>query len=474
MRSQADLDENDESRALQAMGRGHTAARSARRGLIEASAAARPYHRRATSVASIAKSSNTAADAESPESPDTVIRLRGWGSERVHALPPPTQNAWVIGTSSVCTLRLNDPEVAPEHVLLTHEDGQWWFQALGIANSVRQDGVLRRRFSLTSGTEIGIGMTTLLAESSRAAQLHGLCRRLLGWSADRLSSVDRALRAIRLARTGHNPLLLCGDNDLVPIAHLLHRYTLGSTAPFILCDRHRKHSHASSRSPANIPCGIDALTAANGGTLCIRRSSWPHDINAVMRRLYEPGCHVQLFLCMQYGRRKTVFAGAADRDSVATRTSPRADEDHRGIRAGCNHLARRAPERISRRGDHTEQGTWHGKRARCRTSSDRCRAALARPPQRPSIAVALLRIQQHREPEQRAHLVRIQRAHAVIPARDVPHHRQRIRRIEHRVRHRDREFADGHPVHDVAESTNPATCLRRSYRFSPPPTRGQA
>jgi hypothetical protein len=121
--------------------------------------------------------------------------------------------------------------------------------------------------------------------------------------------VDRALRAIRLTRTGHNPLVLCGEHDLVPIAHALHRYTLGGSA-FILCDRHRKHPDASSRFPANIPCGVDALTAANGGTLCIRTSSFPHDIDEVMRRLYEPGCHVQLFLCMQYGRRKTFFAGA--------------------------------------------------------------------------------------------------------------------------------------------------------------------
>jgi hypothetical protein len=289
------------------MGRGHAAAPPTRRGLIDAGPAGRQYSRRATTTVPIVNSSNTATDAESA---DTVIRLRGWGSECIHTLPPPTQNAWLIGTSSVCALRLNDPQVAPEHVLLTHEDGQWWLQALGTANSVRQDGVSRRRFSLTSGTEIGIGMTTLVAESLRAAQLRDFCRRLLGWGADRLGAVDRALRAIRLARTGHNPLVLCGENDLVPIAHALHRYTLKGSVPFILCDRHRKHPHASFRFPANIPRGVDALTAANGGTLCIRTSSLPHDIDEVMRRLYEPGCHVQLFLCMQYGRRKTFFAGA--------------------------------------------------------------------------------------------------------------------------------------------------------------------
>jgi hypothetical protein len=64
------------------------------------------------------------------------------------------------------------------------------------------------------------------------------------------------------------------------------------------------------RSPANIPCGVDALTAASGGTLCIRTSSLPQDFEEVMRRLHEPGCYVQLFLCMQYGRRKTFCAGA--------------------------------------------------------------------------------------------------------------------------------------------------------------------
>jgi hypothetical protein len=255
----------------------------------------------------IAQPSNTTTDAESA---DMVIRLRGWGSECIHTLPPSTQAAWVIGTSSFCALRLDDPQVAPEHVLLSHDDGQWWVQALGTTNSIRQDGIPRRRFSLTSGTEIGIGRTTLVAESLRAAQLREFCRRLLGWDVGRLGAIDRALRAIRLARTGHNPLLLCGDNDLVPIARTLHRCTMEGSAPFILCDRRRKHPDASFRFPANIPGGVDALTAANGGTLCIRTSSFPHDIDDVMRRFCEPGCDVQLFLCMQYGRRKTFFAGA--------------------------------------------------------------------------------------------------------------------------------------------------------------------
>lgn len=234
---------------------------------------------------------------------DAVVRLREWGTDQIHALPEPSSGAWLIGTSSVCALRLTDHYSAPKHAQLTYEDEQWWIRDLGAPSGIRQDGVLRRGFGLTSGVEVGIGATTLVAESLRDAALREFCRRLLGWGRDRLRAVDHALRAIRLARVHRSSLILCGPGDLVPIAHALHRYVLGDGAPFIVCDRRRRHARASVRLPANLPSGLDAFGAAAGGSLCLRHTRLPDDIDEIMQRLYEPDSDVQLFVCMHDLRR---------------------------------------------------------------------------------------------------------------------------------------------------------------------------
>jgi hypothetical protein len=228
---------------------------------------------------------------------DEVIRLRQWGTGGVHPLPLPPTDTWSVGTGETCSLRLADRLVSHEHARLLREHGAWSIRDLGSKNGLRYDGARRDAFVLGPGVEIGIGATTLIAESRGSMVLHGFLSRILGWGSDRIDAVDHALRSIRLAATGRTALRLLGDADLVPIAHALHRHTRGVERPFALCDPRRRTTRESVRSVANYVSGLAGFEAATGGSLCVRSYRLPADFPAVLARLRKPGSRVQLIVC---------------------------------------------------------------------------------------------------------------------------------------------------------------------------------
>jgi hypothetical protein len=113
--------------------------------------------------------------------------------------------------------------------------------------------------------------------------LRGFIARLLGWSDER--AVELAIRSLELAANHRAALVLRGPGDLVPIARVLHRRTLGADRPFITCDPHRGDMAASVRSPANRANGAAALAAAAGGSLCVRTRRLPDDFPALAAQL---------------------------------------------------------------------------------------------------------------------------------------------------------------------------------------------
>lgn len=54
-------------------------------------------------------------------------------------------------------------------------------------------------------------------ESPARAELRSFLARLLGW--DDAPAVERAFRSVERAVAHRAPLVLCGDGDLVPVAH---------------------------------------------------------------------------------------------------------------------------------------------------------------------------------------------------------------------------------------------------------------
>src|SRR6185503_8160289 len=146
-------------------------------------------------------------------------------------------------------------------------NGRWVLRDLSSKNGLRLDGARRTEIVLEPGAEIGIGGLTLIAESMRSVALRGFLARLLGWRSDRIEVIDHALRSIRMAATRRVALILCGEGDLVPIAGSIHRHSLGHDRPFVVCDPRRRQVGATVRSAENYASGMQALAAAQGGTL---------------------------------------------------------------------------------------------------------------------------------------------------------------------------------------------------------------
>jgi hypothetical protein len=229
---------------------------------------------------------------------DEPVHLREWGTATIHPLPP-SQGERVIGTAHGCWLKLVDQtlRVSGQHAKLARGPDGWMVRDLKSETGIRVDGAVRRECVLVPGIEIGIGGITLVAESPRWCALRDVVARLIGWSSEQRAEVDRAMRAVRVAATRRESLLLCGDGDLVSIAQLLHRHTLGNERPFIVCDWRRRSTEATGGRAANVSDGFQALAAATGGTLCMWHRRLPMRFAEVAAAIRNPDSRVQLVVC---------------------------------------------------------------------------------------------------------------------------------------------------------------------------------
>jgi len=237
---------------------------------------------------------------------DEVVRLREWGTDIIHRLPPSPWDSATIGTSDACTLQLADPSgcMSREHARLERGRSGWIVRDLESKNGMRADGARRSELRLEPGIELGIGCVTLLAESRRFIELRSFVARLLGWTSEKTTMVDFALRSVRLAATRRLPLVLCGPGDLISVAHAIHRHALGGGKPFVMCDPRRREGEASVRSARNIETGMAAMRRAFGGSLCVWSRRLPQDFDEVRLALRDPGTRVQLIVCAE-SRRQT-------------------------------------------------------------------------------------------------------------------------------------------------------------------------
>ncbi|HMG23329.1 MAG TPA: hypothetical protein VK607_18470, partial [Kofleriaceae bacterium] len=99
--------------------------------------------------------------------------------------------------------------------------------------------------------------------------------------------MELALRSLALALDHRAALVLYGEGDMVPIAWALHRRTLGTDRPFIVCDPRRGTKAASVRSPPSRASGVAAFEVAVGGSLCVRTRRLPGDFPALVARLRD-------------------------------------------------------------------------------------------------------------------------------------------------------------------------------------------
>ena len=247
-----------------------------------------------------------------------IVQLREWGTVRSHPLPTQALRCR-LGTEDGCAVLLSDPEVLPVHAQLTRERQRWLIRALGDDPGLWRDGARTDAFCLEPGLEVGVGQTTLIAEDEQWMALRGFCARMLGWGGERRVAVDRALRSIRLSLTHRAPLLLRCESDAVPIAHALHRRTLGADRPFVVCDPRRRDGTESIRSAGNHRTGAAAAQAAAGGSLCVRARRLPPDVPALLAGLREPGTGTQLIVCLDREDAAAFLSEPIEVPSLSTR-----------------------------------------------------------------------------------------------------------------------------------------------------------
>ena len=240
---------------------------------------------------------------------DEVIQLRERGTKRVCQLSHRLVQDGAIEASATCSLPVAEVDISPKRIELIYERNQWRIQALERTAGLRQDGEPRQSFILTPGVEVGIGTTTLIAESRRSMALREFCSRVLGWGASRMRTVDHALRAIRFAAASRSPLVLHGQEELVPLAYALHRRVRGADAPFVVCDPRRGDLPASVRSPASRRSAMAAFELAAGGSLCVPNRGLPPDLPELLKSFYEPDHRVQLIVCTQRHGRDKLLGG---------------------------------------------------------------------------------------------------------------------------------------------------------------------
>jgi len=244
---------------------------------------------------------------------DEPTGLRVWGTGIVHQFSS-TAHGRTIGAAEGCWLQMQDSmgRVSQQHARLTYDSSsRWVLSDLRSKNGITQDGTPQVCFSLAPGVELGIGGITLIVESPLLVGLREVLALFLGWPDERRAArdfderraaVDLALRSVRMAATRRESLQLCGDDDLtlISVARLLHRHTLGNEQPFVICARRPRDADpaiwANYDGVARYDSGLEALAAAEGGTLCV----WPRqpsDFAQVVEAHRNPSSRVQLIVC---------------------------------------------------------------------------------------------------------------------------------------------------------------------------------
>jgi hypothetical protein len=250
-------------------------------------------------------------DASDSPLSDEVFRLREWGTHRTIPLRASGGRHKRIGSANPTALQMASRYIAcgTGDLELAYEGQSWRVKDWAGVADLKQDGTPTREATLLAGTEVTIAGRTLIAESPHTVRLRAFCSRLLGWSDERMGTVDQALRAIRLASSGRAVLVLRGRGDMVPIAFAIHRHVLGREAPFVVSDPQRGNTPETVRGPANYKEGVRAFHKAFGGTLCVRARRLPQDFDDILVMFRGPDSSVRLLVCVGSSAREAFSMG---------------------------------------------------------------------------------------------------------------------------------------------------------------------
>lgn len=241
---------------------------------------------------------------------DAVTQLRVWGKTTVKTLDLNGDVKRLIGSAPGSWLRLQDERVSKAHAEVIYDSvrERWVLRDLGSTNGIVTGRVRYGEIVLEPGMEILIGGVAVVAESNRFAVTRAFLSRILGRAAEQATTVEAALRSLRLAATHRKEIVLCGSDDMVALARSLHRRFLGPDRPFVVCDPSRESlGEENVRSAASYATGLEALEAARGGSVCVKNSPRPPDFDRLRTAMLDPDVRAQLFICIRKAKEACTF-----------------------------------------------------------------------------------------------------------------------------------------------------------------------
>jgi hypothetical protein len=221
-----------------------------------------------------------------------------------------------MGTAPTCAIHIHDAFASREHAQLDREGGHWCISDRS-KNGLYLDGARHGKAFLLPGTRVGLGpRLTLVAESARTIALRAALARMMGWGSALADALDVALQNLRSAVTGKAVFMICGEGDLLGFAQELHELAVGGQRPIVFCKPGGSGSRRSLGSEAEempsikrMTSGREAISLAQGGTICVDNRRLPKDLVSILERLHdEPSpTPILVIVLARYARKTEVF-----------------------------------------------------------------------------------------------------------------------------------------------------------------------
>jgi hypothetical protein len=218
-----------------------------------------------------------------------------------------------MGTASTCAIRVRDSLVSRVHARLVWDGARWCISDCS-KNGLYLDDIYNDKAFLYPGVRIRIGRLTLVAESDRTIALREALARMMGWGPELMDAHDAALQRLRDAVVGKAVFMICGDGDLLGFAQELHELAMGGECPIVYCKPGGGRSQPPSgfepepeENPSiqRVASGREAISLAQGGTICIDNRRLPMDLDSILERTSP--APILVIVLARYTRKTEVF-----------------------------------------------------------------------------------------------------------------------------------------------------------------------
>jgi hypothetical protein len=218
---------------------------------------------------------------------DDVKQLRLRGTSHVYLFPTLEPMEYLLPNGRMFTGRMEEMTLGALEDLIRQPrekrspitkllriESAWTLLNLSAEADLRMGIGQQPTVRLAPAMEVGIEGATLIAESARSIDLHAFLAMLIGED-EHSHQVDDALSMMCGAQRSTSPIILQGPGNLTEVARELHRMVYPSERPFVTYNASRCLFESQLAGQVRDVAISDAISAARGGTLCLRSSELP-------------------------------------------------------------------------------------------------------------------------------------------------------------------------------------------------------